>query len=167
MQEKTITSGMSKPTKQLSKKEMDECRRKALCYWCPEKYSIGHRFKESHVYTLIVDGEEEEFVDAMGDEQVAVDGIINAIEGKRGISTLQLKGYIKNKPVDILIDTGSTYNVINSSVAKHLGLKIQVRSPLRLSVADCRQVEVDKQCLDLGWRLGKHEFVADFLVMKI
>ena len=114
-------SSISKPTKQLSKKEMDERRKKGLCYWWPERFSSGHRCKESQVFTLVIDEEEEEFVDASEHTNEHIDGTINAIEGKVGTTTLKLRGRIKNQSVIILVDTGSTYNVINSELPKDWG----------------------------------------------
>ncbi|XP_028761890.1 uncharacterized protein LOC114720407 [Neltuma alba] len=117
------TPGSSKPSRQLSKREMDERRRKGLCYWCPEKYSSNHRCKESHLFVLVVDDDDEHFEDAL--EEVPSDsvGTINAIEVKEGGSTLKLLGRIKNQQVIILVDTGSTHNVLDVSIAKRLQLK--------------------------------------------
>lgn len=111
------------------------------------------------------DDESLEFEDALGEAQSPVDGTINAIEGRMGVSTLKLKGKIKNCPVYILLDTGSTHNVVDSGLAKRLGLKVGERPPLRLTVADNRHVCVSKQCSDLAWEVGDYRFTADFLVM--
>ncbi|XP_028803393.1 uncharacterized protein LOC114758510 [Neltuma alba] len=129
----------SKPSKQLSRKEMDERRRKGLCYWCTEKYTAGHRCKDSQLFLLVVDDNEEYFEDAL--EEVPVEsGRINAIEGQEEVSTLKLVGRIKNQTVIILIDTGSTHNVLDASTARRLQLKSQERSPVQLTVADTRKI---------------------------
>ncbi|XP_028807352.1 uncharacterized protein LOC114762069 [Neltuma alba] len=157
----------SKPTRQLSKREMDDRRRKGLCYWCPEKFAPGHRCKESHLFTLVIDEDDEHFEDAIGVAQIDAEGAINAIEGDDKAPTLKLMGQIKNQKVIILVDTGSTHNVLHTSVAKRLQLKPVERNAIRLTVADSRQVTVSKCCPNLSWDMGNSTFVADFLVMKI
>ncbi|GMI77769.1 hypothetical protein HRI_001446200 [Hibiscus trionum] len=46
--------------KSLSTTEIDERRRKGLCFWCAEKYAPGHRCAKSQMFQIMVDGTEEE-----------------------------------------------------------------------------------------------------------
>lgn len=165
----TLSSAASnvRPTRQLPKRELDERRRKGLCYWCPEKYTPGHRCQDSHVFSLVITEEEDQYEDAVGDVQPIVDGAINAIEGRENTYTLKLLGRIKHHQIIILLDTGSTHNILDISVAKRLNIKVQDQSPIRLAIADSRQVSVSKHCPDLTWEMGEIAFTSDFLVMKI
>lgn len=46
-----------KPFKKLSNEELEEKRRKGLCYWCDKKYSTDHSCKSKKLYNLEVIGE--------------------------------------------------------------------------------------------------------------
>lgn len=46
-----------KPSKKLSNEELEEKRRKGLCYWCDKKYSTDHNCKSKKLYNLEVIGE--------------------------------------------------------------------------------------------------------------
>ncbi|XP_028793005.1 uncharacterized protein LOC114748689 [Neltuma alba] len=163
----SIASSVSKPTKHLTKKEMDERRRKGLCYWCAEKYTPSHKCKEAHLFSLLVDEDDDHFEDALEMVPSESTGTINAIEGKENTVTLKLLGRIKNQSVVILVDTGSTHNVIDATMAKRLNLKVHERPTVTLTVADTRKVSVTKYCPSLLWEMGGFEFRDDFLVMKI
>ncbi|KAH1030872.1 hypothetical protein J1N35_043046 [Gossypium stocksii] len=39
----TTTGGSKSPVKSLSQAEMDDRRRKKLCFWCASKYTPGHK----------------------------------------------------------------------------------------------------------------------------
>ncbi|XP_028753425.1 nuclear pore complex protein NUP62-like [Neltuma alba] len=76
-----ILSSPTKPSRQLSKKEMDERRRKGLCFWCLGKYTSSHCCKDSHLFRLVIDDDEESFEEALEEVPVENEGTINANEG--------------------------------------------------------------------------------------
>lgn len=78
------------------------------------------------LYALIVEDDSYSFEDARNDtEPDEVTSMLNTVEGKTIISTLQLTGLVKRQQVVILINTGSTHNVLHSKLAKQLYLPKQ------------------------------------------
>lgn len=48
---------------------------------------------------------------------------LQAFTGVSGYQTLRVTGYHEKQPLQVLIDTGSTHNFIDTEVAKKLGCK--------------------------------------------
>ena len=46
----------------------------------------------------------------------------NALSGEYNPSTLRLTGYYKDSKVNVLVDSGSTFNFVKPSVAQNLAL---------------------------------------------
>lgn len=118
-----------KPSKKLSNEELEEKRRKGLCYWCDKKYSTDHSCKSKKLYNLEVIGEnfiknkesgteEEEEVDNKGseNEEEAIEGTpamisLNAlasIQTLANYNTMRVCGSVQGQKIRILIDSGST-----------------------------------------------------------
>lgn len=47
------------PSKSLSQAELEDRRKKGLCFWCGLKYSPGHKCSKSQVYQLVVEPPED------------------------------------------------------------------------------------------------------------
>jgi hypothetical protein len=58
-------------------------------------------------------------------------------QGFAGPQQLRVIGYVKRRPVHILVDPGATHNFINRPLAKALGLARREVPPLEVTVADC------------------------------
>ena len=157
----------------LSKKEMEDRRKKGLCYWCNDKYTSSHKCRQSQVMMLVVKGhEEDDFVDAEDSLEVAepemrLEGSINAIEGREGFSTLRIEGFIKKQKLIFLVDSGSSHNVVHSHVVKKLNLNSDLHRDISVGVAGGSTVKVDKICKALEWSMSGHKIVDDFLIMDI
>ncbi|XP_061361978.1 uncharacterized protein LOC133305749 [Gastrolobium bilobum] len=103
------------PIKRLSSAEMAEKREKGLCYYCEEKFHRNHKCKGQMFLLLIQDEDEDEIEVELevtnekigGDDEIP--GIsLHAMAGQYSSSTLRLKGLINKKPVQVLVDGGST-----------------------------------------------------------
>lgn len=46
----------------LTSKEMEERKAKGLCFWCDEKYTMGHKCKKKQLFSVEMLGEEEKGV---------------------------------------------------------------------------------------------------------
>lgn len=51
----STTGGLKSPVESLSQSEMDEGRRKRLCFWCASKYTPGHKCTKSQLYQLVIE----------------------------------------------------------------------------------------------------------------
>lgn len=120
---------------------------------------------------VVQEGDYDNFVDAAETlEQGPVDeplAVVNAVIGSQGDSTLRIEGFIKRQRVEILIDTGSTHNVVNTLIARKLRLPLRSDQMLRVSVAGGRTINMDKWCKGLQWSMVGTTFGADFIVLDI
>lgn len=111
--------------------EMAERRKQGLCYYCDEKYSPGHKCKEPKFFQIDATDyssseedpplEEHEAVEEENQKDNVPDEPVISMHALAGISspqTLKIKGFIKHRPVVVLIDNGSTHNFIHQKVAE-------------------------------------------------
>lgn len=87
---------------------------------------------------------------------------IHALLGSWGSQTLQL-----SKIVSMLVDSGSSHNFINISVARRLGLKLIAIPTKIVSVANGLKLPIQFIIKSLKWRTNGVEFEADFFAMPI
>jgi len=144
-------------TKRLSQQEMSERRAKGRCYFCDEKYTPEHYLvhKKTQLFCLEVDDEfEDASEELLVEEEENMPQIsVNAVSGISDYRTMRVKGMYGNKHLFILIDSGSTHNFIDSTVAKRLGCKVESTGLTRVSVADGRTLKVDGKVTEFTWKL--------------
>jgi len=114
---------------------MAERRKQGLCYYCDEKYSSRHKCKEPKFFQIDAtdqssseeappfEGPEEEDEDNQPDNELPATPkeLVIARHPLVGISspqTLKIRGFIKHRPVVVLIDSGSTHNFIHQRVTE-------------------------------------------------
>lgn len=54
-----INAPYQPPHKRVTPTEIEERRSKGLCFWCDEKYTFSHKCASKHLFTLILEPEEE------------------------------------------------------------------------------------------------------------
>ena len=112
----------SNQPQRLTPQQLEERRAKGLCFNCDSKYSKGHKCGGKKIFYIECEEEEQkEQKPPQGDELEVVTPTISC-HALAGINTqtLKIEGYIKNKKVTMLIDFGSTHNLIHCKVAKDL-----------------------------------------------
>lgn len=161
------------PAKPVSRKEYDEKRKNNLCFYCNEKYFRG---ANSKVYMLLypdeVEEHQEEPVVTSEMEQIDTDNeeitlSLHALLGTTGMHTLQLHGLVKKQKVLMLVDSGSTSNFIDLSLAKSLGLELLPIKRLQVAVADGFTLPVQFMCKKVCWSAQGAKFCTDLLAMPI
>ncbi|KAF9671218.1 hypothetical protein SADUNF_Sadunf12G0024600 [Salix dunnii] len=107
----------------MSFEEMKERREKGLCYNYDEKFKPGHKCKSLTLF--LIDGNDycDEDMDCSPDSD-APEISLHAIAGATNPQTMRVTGYYHNKPLYILLDSGSTHNFLDPSVASKLNLHI-------------------------------------------
>nr|GEW97139.1 hypothetical protein [Tanacetum cinerariifolium] len=120
------------------------------CFYCDQKYVPGHKCSgKLYSFEIVEDignykdenGEQfsegvfgyedsvvknrvgklsecQEEIDMAAQPQI----LLNAISGVNTFQTIRVKGQINNKPVNILIDCGSTHNFLDITTTKQIGL---------------------------------------------
>ncbi|GMI89777.1 hypothetical protein HRI_002647000 [Hibiscus trionum] len=167
--------------KALSAVEIEERRRKGLCFWCAAKYSPGHKCQKSQLYQILVEGieeegEQEEFLDCEDHGELTnIEGpatespilSLQAIWGTDQWETMKLRIRVGNMNCVALLDSGSTHNFISLAVVKKLGMLVDKRKQLRVTVADGNSLGTLGECLKVKWEAQGYCFQSDFLVLAL
>ena len=81
--------------------------------------------------------EVQEHVEKVTDEeQQPVDITMHALTGYANLQTMKVGGLLKQQPITVLIDIGSTNNFMNSKVTIRMALPIENCSMFDVKVAD-------------------------------
>jgi hypothetical protein len=70
--------------------------------------------------------------------------------------TLNIQGYIKNKKVAVLIDSGSTHNFINYKLAKDLNFFIYPTPEFQVMIADGSTINCLGKCHSIIINMGDY-----------
>ncbi len=139
------------PVQKISPVQMEERRRKGLCYSCDAKWTRGHVCEGPKLF-LIEAVEEEECVDVatlvledqefIAQDQAAGEPEISlcAITRTPSPKTMRLIGSLKHHRVIVLIDSGSTHNFVDSKLAALLGIIPQTQESIKVKVANGQEV---------------------------
>jgi len=173
-----------KPTRIISAAERAEKIVKGLCYFCDQPYERGHKCQTKKSQLFLVEGpaecdddevetSENECAEsegkAMGFEMIETEPCISlqAINGIQGFQTMRVRGYFGKKSIQILLDSGSTHNFVNLSLAQKLGCKMEPVQLEPVSVADGSELKCQYLCRKFTWRLQGTEFCADVLLISL
>lgn len=119
----------------ISNNDFNERRAKGLCFWCEEKYTPGHRCKKKQLYRieLVKEGTLEEVgrseaTTKVGEtEPKVLDSLpqisLHTLAGQVPLpdfNTMRLSSTVKHRRVHILIDSGSTHNFLESTMASNV-----------------------------------------------
>jgi hypothetical protein len=81
--------------------------------------------------------------------------------------TMKVIGYVKKKPLQILIDSRSTHNFLDLTVRKQVGSRLIHTQPLQVSVADGSKISSSNICKELVWKIQDVNFQADVMVLPL
>ena len=123
------------------------------------------------------EGESEELVDCttlIGSDtpQDTVEGdtpviSLHALWGADDCKTMRVVGRIKKQSLVMLIDSGSTHNFIDQSVAKRLKCKTHLTAGLNVTVANGEVLKSQKACKAVIWESQGLLQTTDFLVLPL
>ncbi|XP_065847563.1 uncharacterized protein [Euphorbia lathyris] len=165
----------------LSAKELEERRRKGLCFKCALPYSPQHRCKIGELRLTVTENDLffesdasflESEVSAITNEletdgECAVLEFLSAgSEPRSSPHTLKLTGAILGIPVVLLVDSGATHNFISPKLVHSLGLSTEFINPLSIRLGDGHNVFVQEQCL-VCIKLGSGMFTLTALLFEL
>ncbi|XP_039064690.1 uncharacterized protein LOC120209873 [Hibiscus syriacus] len=144
-----------------------------LCFKCGEKYTPGHQCKVRQLNCMEEEEDsakkgmtEEEAGEKEDVENEALEISINAITGNVSHTTLRIQGFIKGKPLNILIDSGSTHSFVTPKWAKE-GMELVNTQPLVITVANGDKLYSNAKCNKVSWKMQGYEFQHDFRVLSL
>ncbi|XP_042988692.1 uncharacterized protein LOC122316222 [Carya illinoinensis] len=170
------------PLKKVSPEEMDEKRKKGLCFHCSEKWNHNHVCKSSRVYFLHGDPcESQEVIESVeeleaqllpeqqnvlkeGSEELEVS--IHAISGCINSNAMKLLGKIGSYSCEILVDSGSTHNFLDPLVVKAAKLKVMEDRNLQVKVANGTKIVTQGRCEETI-RVQGTKFLVPFHVLTL
>ncbi|RZR83871.1 hypothetical protein BHM03_00010591 [Ensete ventricosum] len=80
---------------------------------------------------------------------------------------MKIGGFLKQRPITILVDTGSTNNFMDNKVVARMTLQIEDYSRFDVKVADGRILKCDRKCLRVRLVLRGQEIIADFFLLPL
>ena len=121
---------------------MQERRALGLCYNCDEKFFPGHKCTSSRFLLLLDDpeliAEPTEEISPTHDHTNTIHFHLSpqALSGTISPKTLKFTSLIPHLPVIVLIDSGSSHNILQPRIAHHLNLAISPSLPLSVMVGN-------------------------------
>lgn len=71
---------------------------------------------------------------------------VNALAGNQDFQTMRVVGVVNSKPLHILIDSGSTHNFVDLSLAQKIGCTIESIPDQAITVSDGNQIVMSQVC---------------------
>jgi hypothetical protein len=168
------SSKTPQPTR-LTPQQLEERKPKGLCFNCDSKYSKGHKCGEKKLFYIDCEEEEEQEQEPSQDENVEA---ISSEELNPTIScnswaristpqTLNIEGYIKNKKVIVLIDSGSTHNFIHYKLAKGLNFFVYPVPECQVMIADGGTINCSGKCNKINLTMGEYVMISPMITIPM
>eukprot|EP00253_Pinus_taeda_P012985 PITA_12985 len=154
----------------VSPAEMAKRRKQGLCYYCDEKYSTGHKCKEPKFFQIDATDyssteedpplEEHELLEENNQQDNVSDEPVISLHALAGISspqTLKIRGFIKHRPVVVLIDSGSTDNFIHQKVVEIVHCFVRAVSNFHVQIVDRGTMKCEGRCENVKLQMGDYQ----------
>ncbi|XP_019459949.1 PREDICTED: uncharacterized protein LOC109359708 [Lupinus angustifolius] len=168
------------PIRRLTIAQMQERRAQGLCYNCDEKYHSGHKCQPKQFMLMLVndlDSTEEQLLSSMEtvdeDIQPSPDELIHfqlseqALEGQPSPKTLRFQGSIAGHSVTVLVDTGSSHNVLQPRLAHYLQLDVDPTPNFPVMVGNGAYIYCTGLCPNTPLQLKNQLFYIPFYLLPI
>lgn len=155
-----------------------------MCYHFDEKYSWDHKCKSKPQLLFLENdskptevnnplllppphGPDHELssVDPSSPLQLAIS--YNALAGGCSVSTLRFQGTVFGKPVQVLLDGGSTHNFVQTRVASYLNLTVTTTPSFFVLVDSGECLPCDGIIRQVPLVIQNQEILVDFFVFPI
>jgi hypothetical protein len=144
---------------------LDEIKSKGLCFSCDKKYIKGHKCGENKLFYIYCEEEgqekeqepsQDENIEEISFEELTPTISCNALDGIKTPPTLKIEGYIKNKKVIVLIDSGSTHNFIHYKLAKALNCFIYPTPEFQVMIVDGGTINCSVKFYKINLIMGEY-----------
>lgn len=93
--------------------------------------------------------------------------LVHALAGIANFQTMRVRGHCGKRTIQLLLNSGSTHNFIDSSLARRLGCKVSEVPPMIVRVADGGQLGCGRMVNGFTWKMQGKEFVTDVLLLPL
>ncbi|GJZ31235.1 reverse transcriptase [Tanacetum coccineum] len=173
---KVVTTNTETPRRQLSRKEYEEKRAKNLCFYCDQKYTLGHKCIGQVFFIELLTEEEclgeesdsdQDLVYNVEEDRIQPHISLNAQAGITTYHTIRVKRRVGKISIHILIDSRSTHNFVDVNCAKRIGCRIKKTYPLQVDVPGGNKMISAYECKDFIWSLQGMEFKTDAMLLPL
>ncbi|XP_061345700.1 uncharacterized protein LOC133291454 [Gastrolobium bilobum] len=161
------------PVRKLSPEEIRQKRELGICFTCDEKWTAKHRCKAKMMLLIgeVEDsGEEQEEEIVWGLEETKgtrIDATLHSLSGSNNPRSIQLKASIANQVVNVLVDSGSSYNFIRRKLAEELQLPMTKSSKMRVFMGSGEFLLCDRKCPNVKLQIQGHGFITNLWVIEL
>uniref|UniRef100_A0A7N2KR02 Uncharacterized protein n=1 Tax=Quercus lobata TaxID=97700 RepID=A0A7N2KR02_QUELO len=160
------------PVQKITSAQMEERRRKGLCYYCDEKWQPRHKCKGLKLF--MIDEVQEVCQVEVGDEELTTklqlnqaDITLYALLGSPSPGTMRVLGQIRGHWVVILLDTGSSHNFLDAVLVRTLKLAMDTSRILEVKVANGDVIRTKGECKELLLKMQGNEFIVNLHVLSL
>ena len=188
-----LDSKFKLPLQRLSPTQMEERRKKGLCYNCDEKFQPGHHCKYAKLFLLeglcpfqrpssnvkLVELNKGDCALAYNFDVphlASVESEHNVLEleitlyallGSPSSGTMRIKGTINGHWIIILIDTSNTHDFLDATIISKLQLHLDPTVSFEVKVANGETIKTKGVCLDVKVAMQGHVFFVDLNVLPL
>lgn len=155
--------------KRLTIEEMNERKRKGLCFRCNDKFVPGHRCKKLFSIQVCQDDSDDDAEMEIVNDTVgqAPEISLHAMAGMHSSDTMRVMGSLRNKKVSVLVDTGSTHNFVCQQMAAKVGLQPTSKGGLEVMVASGERLSSSGKCSNTQLILQGTPLFVDFYILPL
>lgn len=161
-------------TKKLTWEEMEEHRKKGLCYNYDEKFFFGHCCTQQKLHLLDANAPSEEEYESATEE--ATEEVLDeetlvisysALSRITTPQTMKVKGFFKKQILIILLDLGSTHNFIDPQVAKAIDSYIHPTNNFKVMVGNGKKIACKGTCQNVKLSMGQYTLKSDMYILPL
>ena len=179
------------PIKKLTFAQLQEHRAAGLCYNCDAKKIPGHKCNFSRLLLLLSEDltpehptntsthifsnpqsptfsdPELDFSNPETYDTTHINLSFQALSGTPSSNTFKLEGLLGHLSITILIDTGSSHNILQLRLANHLQLCTIPVTPFSVMVGNREQIHCSSLCPNVSVFIQHHNFSIPFYLIPI
>ncbi|XP_010420917.1 PREDICTED: uncharacterized protein LOC104706420 [Camelina sativa] len=173
--EKPANRTEQRPRRHNTNAELDEKRRKGICFKCDGPWSREHKCpnKELRIMTIF-NGYEVEVLDGNNELELVEEPVgecmslsFSSFRGISGPSTTKVSGSLGKESIVIMLDSGATHNFISPLAVKKLRLRCREDSNLNVKLGNGMMVDGLGVCEKVTFSAQNLEFTTDFIVLEL
>ena len=154
--------------RRLTPEEVDHCRRNRLCFHWREKYVMGHTCEKKQL--LLIDVQEDENGVSATFENEELEITACALFGTPAppfLKTMRVTGFVKQCPVTILVDSGSSHNFVDIGLVRRLKGRLDTWHTFNVKIADGGKVSTQGTLSQVPIRIQDYECITDLYAIPL